>query len=92
MISTIPSCALHWHVTLHCTKWPPELKIESSCLALTGQTTGWISTKLYRSDQYHPKLCTSSARSPPQHKNGRQSYKYKNLVQLSQVKLLVGFQ
>jgi hypothetical protein len=25
VISTIPSCAHHWHVPLGCTKWLPEL-------------------------------------------------------------------
>jgi hypothetical protein len=53
VIITIPSCALHWHFPLLCTKWLPELKIEKSCLAFTGQTTAGISTKLYSSD---PKL------------------------------------
>jgi hypothetical protein len=28
---------------LCCTKWPPELKIEKSCPAFTGQTAGGIS-------------------------------------------------
>jgi hypothetical protein len=31
-------CAHHLHVPLRCTKWPPELKIEKSCPAFTGQT------------------------------------------------------
>jgi hypothetical protein len=53
VISTIPSCAQYRHVPLHCTKWSPEQKIEKSWPAFTGQTTGVISTKLYRSDQYH---------------------------------------
>jgi hypothetical protein len=46
VISTIPSCARHRHVLIDCTKWLPELKVEKSCPTLTGQTTGWISTKL----------------------------------------------
>jgi hypothetical protein len=29
-------------------------KIEKSCPAFIGQTTGGISTEFYRSDQYHP--------------------------------------
>jgi hypothetical protein len=52
MISTIPYCVLHQHIPFHCTKWSPPLKIEKSCPAFTGQTTGGISTKLYKSDQY----------------------------------------
>jgi hypothetical protein len=54
VFSTIPSCARHLHIPLRCSKWPPELKLEKSCLTFTGQTTGGISTKLYRSNQYHP--------------------------------------
>jgi hypothetical protein len=56
--STIPSCALNRHTLLRCTKWPPELKIEKSCPTFEGHTTGGISAKLYRSDQYLPLLCT----------------------------------
>jgi hypothetical protein len=55
VISTIPSCEHHPHVPLGCTKWPPELKIEEiNCPPSTRLTTCGISTKLYRSDQYHP--------------------------------------
>jgi hypothetical protein len=38
-------------------KMAPELKIETSCPAFPGQSTDGISTKLYRSNQYHPWLC-----------------------------------
>jgi hypothetical protein len=54
MISINPSCVHLRHVMLQCTKWPLQLKLQKSCLAFTGQTSGGISTKLYRSDQYHP--------------------------------------
>jgi hypothetical protein len=54
VISTIPSCAHHRYVLLRCTKLPPKLKIYNNCPAFTGQTTCWISIKLYRSNQYHP--------------------------------------
>jgi hypothetical protein len=54
VISTIPSSAHNRHVPLRCIKCPQELKIEKSCQAFTSQTVGWISTKLYRSDQKHP--------------------------------------
>jgi hypothetical protein len=53
VISTIPSCAHHWYVPLSSIKWPPELKTEKSCQTFTGQPTGGVSTKLYRSDNYH---------------------------------------
>jgi hypothetical protein len=39
VISTTPSCAHQQHVLPHCTKWLPELKIEKSFSAFTGQTT-----------------------------------------------------
>jgi hypothetical protein len=51
--STFSFAALH--------KRPGKLKIKKSCPAFTDQTTGGISTKLYRSDQYHPKLWISLA-------------------------------
>jgi hypothetical protein len=54
VFSTIPTYAHHQHVPFGCTKWPPELKIENSCLAFTGETADGISTKLNNSDQYHP--------------------------------------
>jgi hypothetical protein len=54
VISTIPSYAHRQHVPHRCTKWLPELKVEKSCLAFTGQIPGGILTKLCRSGQYHP--------------------------------------
>jgi hypothetical protein len=54
VISTITSCAHQRQVLLHCTKLLPELKIEKTCPVFTGQSTGGISTKLYRSDQNNP--------------------------------------
>jgi hypothetical protein len=57
VISTIPSCAQYQHILLRYTKWPTELKKEKFCPAFIGQTTGWISIKLYRSDRYHPSSC-----------------------------------
>jgi hypothetical protein len=45
-----------------------QVKKGKFCSAFTGQTTCGISTKLYRSDQYHPKLCTSAAPSALLHK------------------------
>jgi hypothetical protein len=62
MLCTSPACSVH------CTKWPPELKIKKSCQTFTGQTTGGSSTKLYRSDQNHSLLCTSLACSAYLHK------------------------
>jgi hypothetical protein len=41
-------------VPIRCSKWPPELKIEKSCPAFTGQTTGGIITKLYSIDEFDP--------------------------------------
>jgi hypothetical protein len=92
VISSIRSCAHHWHIPLRCTKWLPELKIEKSCLAFTGQTTGGISTKFYRSDKYHPYLCMSPTSSAPLNKMAARAKNRKNLVQPSHVKLLLGFQ
>jgi hypothetical protein len=54
LISTIPSCALCQHILLPCVKWPPEQKIEKSCLDFKGKTAGGISMELHRSDQNHP--------------------------------------
>jgi hypothetical protein len=68
----------------------PKLKIEKSCQAFTGQTTGVISTKLYRSDQWSIPSITDRFRFAAQ--NGHQSLKYKNIVWPSQGKLLVGFE
>jgi hypothetical protein len=42
VISTILNFAHSQQVTLLCTKWPKELKIEKSCPAFTGQTTDGI--------------------------------------------------
>jgi hypothetical protein len=72
-------------------KMPPELRIEKSCPAFTGQTTCGISTKLYWSDQNHPLLFISPARSASLHKMSARDKKI-NLFRPSQVKLLVGFQ
>jgi hypothetical protein len=68
VISIILSCAHHNHVTLHCTKWLSELKIEKSYPAFTGETSGGISSKLYRSDQYYPWLCISPTHTTSLHK------------------------
>ena len=56
VISTSPSYSCCWHVLLGCTKWPPELKIEKlkNFLWLSQVTTGTISTKHHKSDQYQP--------------------------------------
>jgi hypothetical protein len=56
VISTIGYCASCWYILLHCIKWPPELQIEKSCPAFTGQTAYGISMKLNRNVQCHPKL------------------------------------
>ena len=68
VISINLSFASRRHVPLCCTKWPPEIKIGKACPAFTSQTTGLISTKLYRSDHYQPQLCMQSLRSAWLHK------------------------
>ena len=52
MISTKPSCAYNQQIPLGYTTWPPELKIEKSCLAFTAQIVGGILMKFYMNDQY----------------------------------------
>jgi hypothetical protein len=67
-------------------------KNRKSLPAFTGQTTGGISKKLYKSDQYHPFMCMSPPGWASLHKMAARAIKIEKYVRPSQVKLLVGFQ
>jgi hypothetical protein len=55
------------------------------CLSFKGQTTSGVSTKLYRSDQYHPMLIFAA-------QNGRQNYKINRKILFGfKGQLLAGF-